>query len=113
MRRLLLLAFGLSVLLWTAAARPVQAHDMVSMSGVGSSAVAADPSTPVDSDLQWRAAHGALGPITESLWKSAPVHAALAATRTPHLFDTTRTVSAPDPPAVSAPPYLRHTPLLI
>jgi hypothetical protein len=112
-RRLLLIAIGLSILLWTAAARPGQAHGIVAMPGVGACALSADPSTPVDSDLQWRAAHGALGPITESVWKSAPVHAALAATRTPHLFDTTRTVSAPDPPASAAPPYLRHTPLLI
>jgi hypothetical protein len=83
------------------------------MSGVELCALSADPSAPVDSDLEWRAAHGALGPITESAWKSAPVHAALAATRTPYLFATTRTVNAPDPPAVAPPPYLRHTPLLI
>src|SRR5687768_10200102 len=85
-RRLLLIAIGLSILLWTASARRDQTHGIATISGVESSAVSADPSTPVDSDLEWRAAHGALGPITESVWKSAPVHAALAAIRTPHIF---------------------------
>lgn len=112
-RRLMLLAIGLSALLWTVAARPAPAHDIVSMSAAESRAVSADPQTPLDSDLQWRAEHGAIGPVTESVWKSAPVHAALAATRTSHLFSTVLTVSAPDPPAAEAPPYLRHTPLLI
>jgi hypothetical protein len=111
----MLLAIGLSALLWTVAARTPAApvHDVVSMSAADSCAVSADSPAPLDSDLQWRAAHDAIGPVTESVWKSAPVHAALAATRTPHLFDTILTVSAPDPPAASAPPYLRHTPLLI
>jgi hypothetical protein len=114
-RRLMLLAIGLSALLWTVAARPapVPVHDIVSMSAAESCAMSADSPTPLDSDLQWRAEHDAIGPITESMWKSAPVHAALAATRTSHLFDTLFIVSAPDPPAANAPPYLRHTPLLI
>jgi hypothetical protein len=111
----MLLAIGLSALLWTVAARPgsIPVHDAVAMSAAASDAVSADSPTPLDSDLQWRAAHDAIGPITESVWKSAPVHAALAATRIPHLFDTILIVSAPDPPAAAAPPYLRHTPLLI
>ena len=114
-RRLMLLAIGLSALLWTVAARPatIPVHDIVSMSAAESCAVSADSPVPLDSDLQWRAEHDAIGPVTESVWKSAPVHAALAATRTPRLFDTVLTVSAPDPPAAEAPPYLRHTPLLI
>ena len=111
----MLLAIGLSALLWTVAAptRPVPAAGMVAMSGVEACAVTADAPTPLDPDLQWRAEHDAIGPVTESVWKSALVHAALATTRTPQIFDTTLSVSAPDPPAASAPPYLRHTPLLI
>jgi hypothetical protein len=111
----MLLAIGLSALLWTVAARPASApvRDILAMSAAESCALSADSPTPLDSDLQWRAEHDAIGPVTESVWKSAPVHAALAATRTPHLFATSLTVSAPDPPSASTLPYLRHTPLLI
>lgn len=111
----MLLAIGLSALLWTVAARtaPAPVHEVVAISAAASDAVSADSPTPLDSDLQWRAAHDAVGPITESVWKSAPVHAALAATRTPHFFTSILSVHAPDPPAATAPPYLRHTPLLI
>ena len=109
------LAIGLSAVLWTVTARtvPVPVHEVVAMSAAASDAVSADSPTPLDSDLQWRAAHDAIGPITESVWKTSPVHAALAATRAPHFFDPILTVSAPDPPAAKAAPYLRHTPLLI
>lgn len=109
----MLLAIGLSALLWTVAARtgPVPVQNVVAMSAAD--AVSADSPTPLDSDLQWRAAHDAIGPITESVWKSSPVHAALAATRTPHFFASILPPSAPDPPAAKAPTYLRHTPLLI
>ena len=104
----LILAIGLSTLLWTAArATPVPLNDTTMMS------VAVDPHGPSDSDQQWLAAHHAIGVVTESAWKSAPVHAGLAATRTAHVFEITRAVGSSDRPASSAPQYLRHTPLLI
>lgn len=113
-RRLLLLAIGLSALLWTAAARTgsLPAHDFVKMSAVESRTLTGDAPGPIDPDQLWWAQH-AVAPTTESAWKSAPVHAALAATRSTCTFDTVFTVSSPDPPASTAPPYLRHTPLLI
>lgn len=110
----LIFAIGLSALLWTAArTQPVPSNDIATMSGVEAGAVAADPHGPRDSDQQWLAAHHAIGVVTESVWKSAPVHAGLAATRTARVFEIARTISSSDPPASSAPPYLRHTPLLI
>lgn len=114
-RRLVLLAIGLSALLWTVAARsgPIPSQDIVKMSGVESRAVAGDSPGPIDPNLQWRAQHDAVAPTTESVWKSAPVHAAIAATRSRRTFETTLAVSSPDPPASPTPPYLRHTPLLI
>lgn len=115
MRRLLLLAIGLSALLWTVAARsgPIPSQDIVKMSGVEARAVAGESKGPIDPNQQWRAEHDAVAAATESVWKSAPVHAALAATRSPRTFETALAVSAPDPPVSPAPPYLRHTPLLI
>jgi len=111
----MLLAIGLSALLWSVAARPgpPPAADIVKMSGVESRAVAGDSQGPIDPDQLWRAQHDAVAPTTESMWTSAPVHAALAATRSARTFETALAVSSPDPPASSAPPYLRHTPLLI
>ncbi|MFA5910825.1 MAG: hypothetical protein WC815_18750 [Vicinamibacterales bacterium] len=115
MRRLILLAIGLSALLWTVAARsgPNPSQDLVKMSGVESRSVSGDSQGPIDPNQQWRAQHDAVAPTAESVWKSAPVHAALAATRSPRTFETALAVSSPDPPASPAPPYLRHTPLLI
>lgn len=114
MRRLLLLAIGLSALLWTVAARPGSnpSQDIVKMSGVESRALTGDAPGPLDPDQLWRAQH-AVAPATESAWKSAPVHAALAATRSASTFDSIFAVSSSDPPFSPAPPYLRHTPLLI
>jgi hypothetical protein len=114
-RRLMLLAAGLSALLWTAAARPGAAppDDIIAVSGAGSCLVSGDSHDPGDSDRQWRDQHHPVSSVTESVWKSAPVHAALGATRSPHSFETAPSPSSPDPPARSALPYLRHTPLLI
>lgn len=115
MRRLILLAIGLSALLWTATAgtSSVLANDILAMSDVESCRVAGDSHDPTDSDPQWRAQRHPIAPVTESVWKSAPVHAVLAATRTPRVFDAARLTSSPAPPLRSAPHYLRHTPLLI
>jgi hypothetical protein len=113
-RRLVLLAIGLSVLLWIAIARAGQVppDDIITMS-VGSSLLACDSHGPSDSDQQWQAQHHTIAAVTESVWKSALVHAELATTHSAGTFDTARAVSSPDPPVRSAPHYLRHTPLLI
>lgn len=115
MRRLLVLAIGLSALLWTADARTGSAppDDIILMSGAGSCRLASDSHEPSDSDRQWLAQLGTIAAVTESVWKSTLVHAALAATLTVSTFDTARAVGSPDPPVGSAPHYLRHTPLLI
>jgi hypothetical protein len=112
--RLILVAMGLSVLLWTATVRtePVPPDDIVTMSEVGPSQMAG-PHGPSDSDQQWRAQQHTIAAVTESVWKSALVHAGLAATPSALPVDTTRAASSPDPPVGSAPHYLRHTPLLI
>jgi hypothetical protein len=83
------------------------------MSGAGSCLVAGASRTPSDSDQQWRAQHHTVAAVTESVWKSAPVHAALAAALAPRAFDTAHASTPQDPPVRSAPLYLRHTPLLI
>jgi hypothetical protein len=114
-RRWLLLAIGLSALLWTAAARPssVAPDDINTMSGAESCLVAGDSHAPSDADLQWRAQHNTIAAVTESAWKSALVHAELAATPSACSFDPARAAGSPDPPVRFAPRYLRHTPLLI
>ncbi len=111
----MLLAIGLSALLWTADARTRQATaaDVFTMSGAGSGQVAGDSHGQSESDRQWRARQHTVAAVTESPWKSAPVHASLAATPSPRTFDPACAASSPDPPACSALPYLRHTPLLI
>ena len=113
MRRLLVLGISLSALLWIAAvsATPV-AKNVVSISADASS-LAGNSSGSSDSEHQWRAQQHTIAAVTESVWKSAPVHAALASTPLPRSFDASRAASSPDPPADSAPHYLRHTPLLI
>lgn len=110
----LILALGLSALLWATAARtaPAPPHDIPTMSGVEACALAGE-SGPGDSEQQWQNAHHAIAVVTESVWKSAPVHAGLGATRIARLFEIARSVSSSDPPASSEPAYLRHTPLLI
>jgi hypothetical protein len=110
----LIFALGLLTLLWVTAARttPVPSGAAATIAG-GACAVGGDSHGPGDSEQQWRNAHHAIAIVTESHWKSAPVHAGLGATRVARIFELARVVSSPDPPAASTPHYLRHTPLLI
>jgi hypothetical protein len=119
-RRVLLVALGLSALLWasTAGSGPVPPELVVTTSAAGMSAdeasqLAGDPHGPRQSDQQWRAQQHTIAAVTESVWKSALVHAELAAAPSARTFDTRRASSSPDPPVRSTPHYLRHTPLLI
>ena len=114
-RRRLLLAIGLSALLWAGSTRTasVPPEDIVAMSAVGSCLLTGNPQGSSDSDHQWRAQRHTIAAVTESVWKSALVHAELAATPSAHPFDPVRAASSPDPPVRSALPHLRHTPLLI
>ena len=75
--------------------------------------MSAGPHAPSETEQQWQNAHHAIAVVTESVWKSAPIHAGLGATRIARIFEIARSVSPADPPSVSAPLYLRHTPLLI
>jgi hypothetical protein len=111
----MLLAIGLSAFLWTADARTrsVGSDHLSTMSGAKAGQVAGDSDPSGDSDFQWRARQHTVAAVTESLWKSAPVHAAIAATPAPRSCDPEQAASSPDPPVRSALPYLRHTPLLI
>ena len=113
-RRLLLVGLGLS-LLWIASAPcfPVAPDDLVTMSAVESVQLAGDPHLPSGSDQHWRAGQHAIAAVTESLWRSALVHAGLADTPSARTFHTGYAASSPDPPVRSTPHYLRHTPLLI
>ena len=110
----LILALGLSALLWAGAARtaPVPPDAVTTTTGADACAVA-DESPDRDSSQQWRNAHHAIAVVTESVWKSSPVHAGLGAARVARLFEIARFVSSPAPPAASTPHYLLHTPLLI
>jgi hypothetical protein len=114
-RRLILLAVGLSALLWTAAARTesVPADAISTMSAIDPCWLAGDSQAPSNSDQQWRAQHHTIAAVPESVWKSALVHAELAATPSARVFDMAHAASSPDPPVRSTPHYLRHTPLLI
>jgi hypothetical protein len=114
-RRLMLLALGLSALLWTVTARTASAPPagIITMIGVEACQLAGDSHNPGDSDRQWRAQQHGVAAVTESMWKSASTHAALSATLGPPVFEPSRAASSPDPPVRSALPYLRHTPLLI
>jgi hypothetical protein len=113
-RRLTLLAIGLSALLWTAGARPLSdPRAGITTIDVGSCQLAGDSHRPSDSDRQWRAQQQTIAAVTESVWKTALVHAALAAAPAPLVFEPSLAASSPDPPVRSALPYLRHTPLLI
>ena len=102
MRRLILLAIGLSALLWAAAARTASAppDTVFTMSGIESYQLADDSPEPSGSDQQWRPQPHAIAAVTESVWKSMLVHAAHAATRPGCTFDTARAASPPDPPSV-------------
>lgn len=112
MRWIVSIAFA--ALLWASSVRtlPVPPHTIVTMAAAEACAVTGD-SPNRDSDQQWRAAHHAIAVVTESVWKSALVHAELSATPAARIFEVARSVSSPTPPASSAPHYLRHTPLLI
>ena len=111
----MLLAIGLAALLCAPTARtgPVPAGDVSGMSTAGSSAIAGESHRSHDSEQQWRPLHHSLAAGTESVWKSAPVHAALAATRSARTSDPVCPAGSHAPPLRSAPHYLRHTPLLI
>lgn len=111
----MLLAIGLSALLWTAAARPgtVPSDGIITMLDAGSCQLTGDSQRPSDSERQWRAQQQTIAAVTESDWKTALVHAALAATPLPLVFEPSLAASSPDPPVRSALPYLRNTPLLI
>ena len=129
MRRLLLLAIGLSALLWTVSVRPspvdvasgFPVHRSLGEGGSRTAEVAAfiqtsataDTDGPSQADLKWRAQQHTIGVVTESIWKSALVHVELGATRAAHSGETVLAFSSPDPPLPSVPHYLRHTPLLI
>ena len=115
-RRLILLAIGVSLLLWTASVRTggVPASDIPKVSGVESPLlVGAPPQPPSDTDEGWRAPYQSTVSVSESFWKSPQLHAALAAAPTSPLFGPADVSRSPDPPARSTPHYLRHTPLLI
>ena len=109
-----ILTIGLAALLWASSVRSgtVPAEAIVAMSGAEACAVTSD-SPDRESDQQWRAVHHTIAVVTESVWKSAPVHAGFSATPAARIFEVGRTVSSPAPPVSSAPLYLRHTPLLI
>jgi hypothetical protein len=113
----MLLAIGLSALLWTASAHTgsVPADGSITMSGAGSCLLPGDSHGHGDSDQQWRAQHHAVAAVTESLWKSALAKAALtpATTVSALTVDPARAASSPDPAVRSPLHYLRHTPLLI
>ena len=114
-RRLIVLAIGLSALVWTATARTGSVpHNDITMSDTGSCLLlTGDSHGPGDSGPQWRAQPHTIAASTESIWKSALVHAELAATPSARAFDTARAASSPDPPVRPSPHHLRHTPLLI
>lgn len=107
----MLLAIGLAALLCASTARPGSVQpNATTISGV---AVAAEPQGQRESSQQWHPHRHTIAAVTESIWKSAPVHAALAASRSVRAFETALTDNAAQSPDRSAPPYLRHTPLLI
>jgi hypothetical protein len=108
----LILALGLCALLYaTGRTGPVPSEDVVTIAAEACAVTSDSPDR--DSGQQWRKAHHAIAVVTESVWKSSPVHAGLGSTRVARLFELARFVSAPDPPAASTPHYLLHTPLLI
>src|SRR5688572_488514 len=90
-RRLIVLAIGLSALLSTGTARTgsVPQDDIITTSDAGSCLLlTGDLHGPGDSGPQWRAQPHTIAAVTESIWKSALVHAELAATPSARAFDT-------------------------
>lgn len=113
MRRLILLAIGLTVLLGTTAARTASAPpDIFSIAGVGT-CISAPTHAPGDSDQQWHPAQRTTATVTESSWKSMAVQTGPTGTGLEHAFERALTGNAPRSLARSALHYLRHTPLLI
>lgn len=114
-RRSLLLAIGVFTLLWTLGARtPANPSPGLLIGAAGEScALTADSDGPSQSELKWRAQLHTIGIVTESIWTSSLVHVELGGTPSPRTVDISLASSSPDPPAASAPHYLRHTPLLI
>jgi hypothetical protein len=113
-RRLIILAFGLAALL-CAATTPARnaSSDITGMSAAGNCLLSGESHRSGHTDQHWRPHHHTVAAVTESVWKSAPVHAALAATRSALSLETARAAASHDPPVRSAPGFLRHTPLLI
>jgi hypothetical protein len=113
-RRLILLAIGVSLLLWTLSVRTVgfPSGDIATMSAEAPLLVGA-PQPASDTDEHWRAPHQPTVSVSGSFWTSPQFHAELATAPTARLFDSAHVSTPPDPPARSAPHYLRHTPLLI
>jgi hypothetical protein len=110
----MLLAIGLAALLGSEAVRPESTRPAdTAMSCAGSCLLAAESNSSSGSDWQWRPQHHTIAALTESAWKSAPLHAALAAARAATRSNTADAASSSAPAVRSAPPYLRHTPLLI
>jgi hypothetical protein len=107
----MLLAIGLAALLCVSMTRPgsIQGNDATTISG----GVVAESQSPHESDRQWLAQRRTIAAVTESIWKSAPVHAALAGTASARSCDTSAAAASAASPLHSAPSYLRHTPLLI
>jgi hypothetical protein len=112
-------AIGLAALLWASSARTLPAPFLATIPD-GTVAMAAADACAVtgelpdrDADQRWFTASHAIAVVTESVWKSAPVHAGLGSTRSARIFELARSGSSPAPPPSSAPLYLRHTPLLI
>jgi hypothetical protein len=111
---LILLAFGVAALLCAATAPAGKVSpDITGMSAADSCLLSGESHRSGHTDQHWRPHHHTVAAVTESVWKSAPVHAALAATRSALSLDTARAAASHDPPVRSTPPFLRHTPLLI
>jgi len=111
---LILLAIGVSALLWAAArTAPAPADDISTMSAVGPCLLAGSSHGHSDSDQHWQAQRLTIAAVSESVWKSAPVHAALAAVLSARAVETARPSGPQHPSVRSGPVYLRHTPLLI
>jgi hypothetical protein len=112
-RRLILLALGLSLLLGTAIARTVSGPpDIFTIAGTASCLSSPSP-TPGDADQQWHPAQRTSATVNESSWKTMPAQALPAGTRLGHAFDRERTSCFAAPVSGSTLHYLRHTPLLI
>jgi hypothetical protein len=109
----MLLAFGLAALLCAATTPAGKVSPDNAMSAAGSCLLSSESDRSGHTGQHWGPQHHTVAAVTESAWKSAPIHAALAATRAALSLDTARAAASHDPPVRSTPPFLRHTPLLI